>query len=244
MAAGNRYAVVWVPETDFLAAHDPAGIAGVVVAEFPYDQRGIQSTGRTTALGSSIWVEVLTESGETGWVKTWNVTADVPQEEFCSDPRVADLILRFADAIENENGAQLAQISNPDRGLVIRHDWWNPDVVISPSGIPALFGDESQVEWGVMSGGEFPISGSFKDVILPGIQESIGVSGWVCNNLPTGATSREALWPGELASMNYMAHYAPPGGGNQFNWRTLALGFEYVDGLPYLALIMLYRGDV
>ena len=52
------YAVVWMPLEEKLKVYNPAGIAGNLVDELPYDQGGIHLTGNSTALGSSIWVEI------------------------------------------------------------------------------------------------------------------------------------------------------------------------------------------
>jgi hypothetical protein len=53
------------------------------------------------------------------------------------------------------------------------------------------------------------------------------------------------MWPSEYSNMNYISfHRAAPEPGSQLNWRTWALGIEYLDGQPYLALLVQYRGEI
>lgn len=241
----DDYSVVWIPEDETLQIHNPAGTAGTVIGELAYDQSGIHLTGGTTSLGSSQWVEIETQGGITGWVNEWNLTETVSSEAFCSDNRIPGILVQVIRAIDAQDGQELANYINPDRGLIIRHDWWNPDVIIPYEQIPRLFEDSTQREWGVISGGEFQIVGSFDELIKPLIMETVADLQPVCGELPTGTTTRVALWPGEYSTLNYSAFYRPaPENGNPFNWRTWAFTFEYIDGRPFLTVLVQFHGDI
>jgi hypothetical protein len=239
------YSVVWIPADEALKIHNPAGIAGTVIGELSHDQSGIKLAGGSTSLGSSVWVEIQSQDGITGWVNEWNLTETVRSDEFCADARIPGVLSQIIQAIEARDGQKLSEYVNPDRGLIIRHDWWNPEVIISYDEVPGLFEDRTEREWGVMSGGDFPIEGSFDELIRPLILETVSVSDPVCNQLPTGTSSRTAIWPGEYTTLNYSSFYRPvPENGNPFNWRTWTFTFEYVGGRPYLTVLVQFQGDI
>jgi hypothetical protein len=242
----GEYAVVWIPLEEKLRVYNPAGITGNLMDELPYDQGGIHLTGNSTALGSSQWVEITIMGDDPGWVNAWNLTESIDPAIFCNDPQVLIRLQELEDAFEREDGNLLAQGINPSRGLIIRHDWWNPEVIIPQDSIPNLFQDFHEIDWGVLSGGDFQILGSFKDVLYPSLATALQEDqNPVCNVLPSGTTSLEAVWPSEYSSLNYYAFHLPAlEDGNQFDWQTWVVGFEYIGGVPYITLLLQYRGDV
>ena len=245
-ASGVNYAVVWVEAEETLAVTKPAGISGMVVSELAYGQRGIQLTGSSTRLGSSTWVEIFIPSGGVGWVNLWNLTENVSPNDFCQDARVNSLLDDFNRVLADEDGGLLTGLVNPERGLTLRHDWWNPDVLFTPDRVRELFTDLSEVDWGVLSGSQFPIHGSFRQIIVPQLEDVFtGSMEIACNQMIAGATSQPAVWPECFSNMNFYAFYRPSlEGGNQFDWRTWAIGIEYVNGQPYLSVMIQYRGDI
>lgn len=240
------YAVVWVPSDDPLPVRQPAGISSMAVDQLAADQRGLGVTGKLTRLGSSTWVEIFRPQGSTGWVNGWNLTEDVAPGAFCADPRVADLANRFILAVQSRNGVQLAQLASPKRGLIVRHDWWNPEVQFDLATISTLFQDPAALNWGVNRDSEQAITGSFREVILPSLDDVFSVAPEMqCNSLGVGNTAQEAEWPSEFTNLNFLSFHRPaPQPGNALNWRTWALGIEYVEGRPYLAIAIQYRGEI
>jgi hypothetical protein len=196
------YAVVGIPEGEILLLRNPAGITGSIVDELAYDERGITATGNAANLGSSIWMEIQTPDGSRGWVNSLNMTEDVSQEQFCQDARALMVLDNSLRSIQAQDGDLLAQIINPRRGLVIRHDWWNPEVIVPADSVSGIFDDRSEMEWGLMSGSEFKIQGSFKEIILPLLEDTILNSPVVvCGEVPSGTTSRQNLWPTEYTHL-------------------------------------------
>lgn len=240
------YAVLGAAADTPLQARQPAGITSMAVGTLAADQRGIAITGRSTKLGSSMWVEILLPQGGSGWVNAWNLTEDVSPSGFCEDPRVPDLINRFIIAIQQRDGTQLSQLVSPRRGLVVRHDWWNPELIFEPTETAFLFQDPVARIWGVNRDSQQPISGPFRDVILPRLDDVFSVAPeQACNQLGVGTTALEAEWPAEYTNLNYFSYFRPaPTPGNALNWRTWALGIEFVDGQPYLAFLVQYRGEI
>ena len=242
-ASGLRYAVVWVEQA--LAVRQPAGITSSEVASLPADQRGIGVTGQSTLLGSSTWLEIFLPEGGSGWVNGYNLTEDVPAEAFCQDPRPVDLANRFILALQSESGVGLAQLASPKRGLIIRHDWWNPEVINEPGSLSHLFQDAAEQDWGINRDSGLSITGTFRDVILPQLMDVFSAAAsFSCNRIATGNTGEEVSWPAEYTNLNFISFHRAPPSPSSLNWRTWALGIEYVDGYPYLAVLVQYRGEI
>ena len=243
---GITFSVFGVPPGGHLMVREPAGISGTVVAELPADMRPIRLTGQSTPLGSSIWVEIGVPSGTTGWINLWNLTEDVDPQAFCEDPRVPALVDTFFAALRDRSGDSLAQTVSPRRGLILRHDWWNSEIVIPLSEIPDLMQRIDEIAWGVQRGSGAPIVGSFRDRLLPELDALLaGEAQEACNQLLSADTGIPPEWPGEYARMNFLSFHQPaPDPGPKFNWRTWAVGIEYVDGVPYVAILIRYQGDL
>ena len=242
----GHYAVVWVTSDQPLIARNPAGLSGAAVGELAYDQRELELTGASTRLGSSNWVEILLPSGGAGWVNSWNTTEDVASQDFCNDQRILLVIDTFSQAAGERNGQKLLEVSNPERGLILRHNWWNPEIVFPVDSLTNIYQDLTEIDWGVQSGSEFPIQGSFQDIIAPQLEDVFSNSMELnCNTIQTGNTTREIVWPDEYINLNFYSVYRPvPDGGSDFDWRTWVMGFEYIDGQPYLTLLIHFRGEI
>ena len=242
----GQYAVVWVSNEETLIIRKPAGISGTAVSELAYDQRGITLTGSSTRLGSSTWVEIHAPAGGTGWVNLWNLTVDVLPTQFCEDGRVNILIETFVSGLVNQDGEAFSRTIHPERGLILRHDWWNPDVKYLPNSVNGIFSDLTEIDWGVLGGSEFHILGSFRQVILPQMEDVFSVTPEVkCNEMIAGVTTQIAIWPTEFDNMNFYVFYrSSPEGGNKYDWRTVAMGIEYVNNQPYISVVIQYRGDI
>lgn len=244
-AMGYDYAVVWVPAGGSLPVRQPAGIAGAQVGALEPDQRGVRLTGNSTLLGSSTWVEIVTPEVR-GWVNSWNLTQDVSPADFCADGRVGSLLERFRQVLTSRDGGALLEIVSPQRGLVVRLGWWNPEVVIERERVPRLFVSSEEVDWGESEVAGVPVRGPFRDIVLPQLQDVFaGQAEVTCNSLRTGATERSPRWPAEYTNLNFYAFYRPDTlPGSRYNWRTWAVGVEYVEGVPYIAVLVLYRGEL
>jgi hypothetical protein len=241
----GSYMIVWAPADGSVPVREPAGTQGAEVDSLRRDQRGIRLTGRTTKLGSSDWVEIVRPGGGTGWVNAWNLSQDVSGAEFCSDGRVTDLIGRLRAAVASKDGQALTALISPRHGLVIRLDWWNPEVAYPRQAIAQLFRNQDPVDWGTDKGSGALIQGAFSVVVLPALQSGLGEAGKLgCNALASGETARPPQWPGEYANLNYYSIYIPASPLARFSWRTWAVGFEYVDGEPFVTVLVLYRGEI
>lgn len=242
----TSYAVVWVEEGGKLSLRDPAGIAGTEVQVLSSTQTGLVPTGKNTLLGSSLWYEISLEDGRTGWVNGWNITEEVSGSDFCADPRVPALLGAFVQSIAGSDGQLLELLVSPRHGLNVRHDWNNPEVNFPREQAVSLFLDDTLLQWGVRPGSGFRIDGPFREAILPQLEQVLSkASEIVCNRLRWGPTKGEVLWPEEYHNLNFYAFYRPAAEGRSpYDWGTWAVGVEYVDGVPYLAVLVGYRSEL
>jgi hypothetical protein len=240
------YALVWIKPGDVLRIRQPAGISGSVVDTLAHDLRGVHLTGEATRLGSSTWVEILRPLGGTGWINTWNITEYVTEEQFCADAQVAALIENFVLAMEARDGDRLASLVSPKRGLVIRHDWWNPEVTFNQASIHTIFDSIDLYHWGFERDSELAIEGTFNQIIPEQLLKIFNPTAEiVCNSLKTGTTGREVEWPEEYSNLRFYAFHQPAfEPGNQLNWKTWVVAVEYVEGVPYLTLLVGYKGEI
>ena len=55
-----------------------------------------------------------------------------------------------------------------------------------------------------------------------------------CNAPGPGATNYTITWPSSYTNLRYMALYKPGTPGVEMDWRVWLIGFEYIEGKPYL----------
>ena len=245
-AAGHTYEVVWIQQGETLIVRQPAGISSVGIDALPLDGRDIRLTGKTTMLGSSQWVEIHRSDGGTGWVNGWNLTEEFVNGDFCSDTRVLDLLTNLVQAIAQSDGDALTELASPRRGLIIRHDWWNPEVRFRHIEVGTIFTDVEPRDWGIIRDSELQIIGTFDEIILPKWLNVLDAAPEVeCNVLNLGTTAQPAEWPAEYSNLNFYSFYRKaPEPGNQFNWRTWGIGIEYVGGEPYVVVLIQFEGEI
>jgi hypothetical protein len=242
----RSYAVFDIPANEQLPVRQPAGISGTIVGWLAADERGLHLTGASTRLGTSAWVEVLRPSGGKGWVRAANLTETVAPQVFCADPSVPDLVAKFQTAILTRNGAMLKDLTYPERGILLRAAWRNPEVLVQELQVSTLFISQNAFEWGDQPENKLPIRGAFGDVMLPTLEDALSHSpSTSCDTLQIGKTIQPVAWPDEYQNLNFYAFFRPaPNPVNALEWRGVAAGIEYVGGKPYLAVIVLLRAEL
>ena len=241
----QEYAVIWVQAGEKLALRQPAGISGIVVENLDWKMREIELTGNTTLLGSSLWVEVVSTDEDGGWVNSWNLTEAVSQSDFCADSRVIELLTTFRRLIEAKEYVNLYKLINPDRGLSFRLNWYSPDINVSREMVIDLFNNLEPIEWGTMADSGLSVVGPFQEVIYPKLIDVILQSPeYTCNQLQSGNIANEPIWPDEFVNLNFYGAYRPAINGNDFDWRTWAIGIEYVQGVPFISVMIHYSSEL
>lgn len=239
------HAVYGLAEGGMLTVRQVAGVSGGESGQLPYDQRGLTLTGNITNLGSSTWVEINRPGGGTGWVRAIDLTQDVPPEAFCTDGRVLVLLEALRTNIAAGDPQGLQGLVSPRHGLTFRFDWWNPEVTVQPEDLPTFWASNDSVNWGTQQAGGV-IDGSFKEVVLPRLNEIAGGEVQLgCNEILIGPALREARWPSEYNNVNYYALHRPAEStGSEYAWTTWLVGVEYVDNQPYVSHLVQLRAGV
>jgi hypothetical protein len=241
-----EFAAVWATREDGLSVRNQAGISASVAEVIPWNSHQISLTGNRSMLGSSLWLEIRTSSGTTGWVNARNLTEYFSSSQFCDDPRARSLLDEFREALRNRDDSALSQIISPNRGLSVRLNWYSPDVLFSMDEVDDIFSDARDIDWGIMADSGLQVTGSFEKLILPKLEDVFNSpSEKFCNQLRWGSTAGEVLWPVELDNLNFYAFYRPAEeGGNAFDWRTWAVGIEYIDDQPFIAILIHYSSEL
>ncbi|MBT8197058.1 MAG: hypothetical protein KJO84_01015, partial [Acidimicrobiia bacterium] len=113
-----------------------------VIGALDPQTRGVPLTAPTTAVGSSRWVEIDTPMGA-GWVNSYYLITEVPDNEYLADAAVDDLIDALASAFAFGDG--LEDITSR-RGLVI--DYFGFRHRFSPAEVADLTRSTATRKWG------------------------------------------------------------------------------------------------
>jgi hypothetical protein len=244
------YAVVGLGEEDLLNVRSGPGTSNDVLETLGPGIRNLQPTGKLEEGDGITWLEIQRPSNAPGWVSRAFLTEQVEPQAFCDDERIDKLVDEFSQAIKNQDSEALSRLVSPVQGLTIQHNWWNPAVKLdSNEAIRNIFFSTTDFDWGTTEGSGEPLVGSFKDMILPKLQDVVG-SDYTrhCNVLESGTsaggTAGTLTWPAEYANMNYVALYRAVPAGDEMNWRTWVIGIDYVGGVPYIASIVHYAWEI
>jgi hypothetical protein len=241
-----EFAAVWGLDEEGLSMRNQAGISAPVVEVIPWNSHQIYLTGNRSLLGSSVWLEIMTENNIKGWVSAWNLTEYVSPNQFCDDSEARVVIEEFLHAVTDNTVPFPIKLISPNRGLSIRLNWYGPDVNYAMDEIDLIFTDGREMDWGVMADSGLQVAGSFEKIIQPKLEDVFTNSpDALCNELAWGSTSGIVLWPDELKNLNFYSFYRPAKeDGNPLDWRTWAIGIEYVNHQPYVAILVHYSSEL
>ena len=172
-----------------------------------------------------------------------------PGLEFCADARVQALLEAFRAALIDQDGAALAEITDPD-GLDIFYRLANPPVHIGPTEVDALFTSTFAYTWGDQAGSGLPVEGSFSTEILPHLLDVFErPNTQACQDLAfgsgTGPTTAIVDWPAQFDGLPFIAVYRAAGAqDNELDWRTWAVGFTVVNGAPKIRVLVQYVWEI
>jgi hypothetical protein len=226
------YAVVNVASNDVLNIRAGAGASQPVVGSFPSDAVSVMRTGPTASADNATWVEVQNPSGGTGWVNSFYLTEYVSHDAFCADTRIPILLEQLKGSMNQSNGDMFAGIVSPVHGINV-HLWaYEPAKNYSTTTARDVFTSPEVFQWGSgPAGGTEYGTGTFSQIIQPKVQEVVNASNMetYCDNL-TKVFALPHPWP--YPNIRYYNLYKPA--LQTFDFRTWLIGFEYINGQPYL----------
>jgi hypothetical protein len=227
------YAVIQMPANSVLNIYSAAGASQPVVGSFPWNATNIMRTGATASADNTTWVEVQNPNGGTGWVNSSYLTEYVTSDAFCADTRVQMLIEQLKGSMNQSNGDMFASLIGPNHGAAI--NFWRdvPPVNYTNATARNIFTDATVYNWGTgPAGGPTGTLGTFAQIVQPdlaGVFSSNYQLG--CENPSYAAGVAANAWP--YTNIHYYSITQPPT-SNVFDWKVWLIGFEYVNGAPYM----------
>lgn len=226
------YAVVRVAQNDVLNIRSGAGAGQPVVGSFPPDAVNVMRTGPTASADNATWVEVQRPDGGTGWVNSYYLTEYISHDAFCADARIPILLEQLKGSMNQSNGDMFAALVSPTHGADVRLWAYQPAVNFNTTRARTAFTGTEAYNWGSGPRGE-PDFGTFAQIIQPRMLDTLNAPDMetYCDNL-TKVYPLANPWP--YPNIRYYNLYKPASGGEEFNFRTWLIGFEYVNNQPYL----------
>lgn len=242
---GTEYRVAFVAANDTLNVRRRPDAGAAILMRLPADATGIAVIDEgETIRGGSLWLPVETEAGD-GWVNSRYLTEAVSPEVFCSDPAINDLLVRLEEAVAEEDGKLLGELVHADRGLRLRLNWWNEEVVVAGEDVQTLFRAAKRYDWGVEDGSGEAIRGSFSEVALPRLERDLlGATVWDCDQGQFGGTAGATVLPEGYEAVNYYSAHRPAPAEQELDWGTWLIGIERWEGRYYLSYLVHYRWEI
>jgi hypothetical protein len=236
----RSYRVAFVPDGEQLDVRAGAGTNHPLVGTIPPNVAAVQSSSPPEA----DWVEITWQSLD-GWTMRQFLTEEKGAQAFCSDAAARRIVDDFKVALQGRDGPLLARLVHPKRGLLVRLNWWNPEVRFSQPAVETVFNSDTSYDWGVEDGSGQSLVGSFKVVVQPLLEADFSGTPQVhCNNLVAGGSAGIIQLPFEYSAVNYYAIFRPPAADSEFDWGTWVLGIEYWSGKPYLSFLVHYEWEI
>lgn len=241
----SGYRVAFVADSDTLNVRNRPNPNGDIVTRLSPDATGIEVIGNGQAIrGGSLWLPVETDAGD-GWVNSRFLTESVSREAFCADPAVVELISRFEEAVAEEDGKALRDLVHPDRGLRLRLNWWNEEVLVAGEDIQTLFRAQKKYDWGTNEGSGEKIRGSFSDVMLPFLERDLlGATEWACDEGLFGGTAGATVLPEGYEAVRFFSAHRTPPVEQELDWGTWLIGVERWEGRYYISYLVHYRWEI
>ncbi len=140
----------------------------------------------------------------------------------------------------------MSLLVHPERGLHLRHSWWNPEIRLDGSEVEDIFISQAEYDWGVEDGSGFSIVGPFSQVIYPLIeQDFLPATESECNVILHGGTAGLVQLPPEYESINFYSFHRP--GTDELNgmdWGSWVIGIESWQGAYYLSYMIHFAWEI
>lgn len=237
----TSYAVIFVEPNDVLNVRAGPGVSFGIAGELPPDATDVQISGSGQLVSGSTWVPIE-RRGVTGWVNSRFLTGFVPEDAFCGDTAVLQLLERLETAVINQDNALISQLIHPERGLRVRLLWHEAETWLDNHN---LFSDATSYNWGAAAGSGEAIIGTPAEILLPRLQtDFLEAAETACNEILHGGTAGFVVLPDAYAPLNYYSFYRP--GTEEFaelNWGSWVVGLELWQGQYYLSTLVHYQWE-
>ena len=246
VGASGGYRVAFVAADDVLNVPRRPDAESAVVTQLAPGTAGIQVIDEGQgAQGGSNWLPVTTSAGD-GWVNSRFLTEDVSREAFCADPAVTELLSRLQTALAERDGRALDELVHPDRGLRLRLNWWNEEVIIRGNNdVRQLFRADERHNWGTNEGSGEAIRGSFSEVMMPLLERDLlAATQWGCDEGLFGGTAGLTILPEGYEAVRFYSAHRPAPAEQELDWGTWLIGIERWEGQYYLSYLVHYLWEI
>jgi hypothetical protein len=245
--AEPSYQVAFVAANDTLNVRRQPGADAPLVGQLPFNAAGIWVVGEGQGVrGGGLWLPVETSVGA-GYVNSRYLTESVSREAFCADPAVTTLLAQLQSAIATEDGKLLDELVHSERGLRLRLNWWNEEIVVRGQELERLFRNRNGevYNWGTNEGSGERIRGTFREVMLPFLQKDLlGATQWNCDAVLQGPTAGMTILPEGYEQVHFYSAHRPAPAEQEFDWGTWAIGVERWEGRYYISYLVHYRYEI
>ncbi|OQY48911.1 MAG: hypothetical protein B6242_01175 [Anaerolineaceae bacterium 4572_78] len=236
------YQVAFVADDNELNVRADSGTNYEILTSLAHNVDNIHVIGSGKRVQDIFWVPINYPGGS-GWASRYYLTESVTSDAFCSDPNIQTLIEDLRIVIEHHDGGGLANLIYYERGLLIRHDWWNEEVHLEQDAVEQFFSSETRHYWGEASGSGLSINGSITETIIPFLEKDLLADVETkCNEIIGGGTAGILRLPSEYDSFNFISLYRA--GEEDFDWGTWVVGIEFWDRVPYLVFLVHYQWEI
>jgi CARDB len=214
---------------------NPSNSQGLFVSGWGSDGKGeaiLYFTRRPD--GTAYWHSVLI--APSGFIP--DVDPTLTHDAFCADTRIPLLLTQLKGSLNQSNADTFSGLASPAHGIDVRLWAYASPVNFNANNVYTVFTSTQVYNWGSgPAGGPEGVVGTFKDVIQPKLLEVLNAPNMetYCDNL-TKVFPLTNPW--QYPDMRYYNLYKPASPDIYFDFRTWLIGFEYVNGQPYIAAMV------
>jgi uncharacterized protein YraI len=235
------YALVNVPDKGVLSVRGGPGTNYRRVGGLAPNQIGIELTGHIAGEKPHNWYEIQRSETATGWITSYYVIEYVEPDTFCKDERPKTVIGDLAKSIEGGDGRLLSTLVSPMHGVTIR--LWRDETDINILYYaPNLYDSDYPINWGNAPGTTKDVFGIFDKTVYPYLDNVFGSTYEVYCNDDSKVTNIDQPWLPQYENINYYTVYRPETKAGEGDWQAWLVGFDYVNGKPYLFALIHFQG--
>jgi hypothetical protein len=166
---------------------------------------------------------------------TFTPTSTTPDAQtYCNDPQTANLLASFKTAVTTSNGALLASLVSPTKGMEVRAFRNGRVITYDQEHAKFLFVTTYQSPWGNQPASGKEVNGAFHEVIVPELLKVFGQSHTLqCSEIKTGGATYEPEWPYQ-GNKFFSAFFAGTEANSNLDWYTWVIGIDTVNNKPYI----------